>query len=88
MKFKTTAALTALLILAALVLGACGSSATSLGNSTDHAFLRMMVPHHTGAIAMARVELAKGFNAELKALARRIISAQEREVRAMRVQAS
>jgi uncharacterized protein (DUF305 family) len=49
----------------------------------DAKFIAMMVPHHDGAIAMAKVELAKGQNAELKTLAENIISAQEREVKAM-----
>lgn len=50
----------------------------------DAAFLRMMLPHHTGALVMAKAELAKGADPELKALAREIISAQEREIREMR----
>lgn len=53
----------------------------------DAKFIAMMVPHHEGAIAMARVELDKGANPELKALARTIISAQEREVKEMRAHA-
>jgi uncharacterized protein (DUF305 family) len=52
----------------------------------DSKFMQMMVPHHTGAIAMAKVELAKGNNAELKTLARNIISAQQREVKEMNAQ--
>lgn len=50
----------------------------------DPAFLRMMLPHHTGAVEMARIELARGADPELKALAERIIAAQEREIRGMR----
>lgn len=50
----------------------------------DPAFLRMMLPHHAGAITMARVELAKGEDPELKTLAKAIISAQEREIQEMR----
>jgi uncharacterized protein (DUF305 family) len=53
----------------------------------DAKFIAMMVPHHQGAIAMARVELAKGANPELKKLARHIITAQQREVRQMRAHA-
>lgn len=49
----------------------------------DRAFIDMMVPHHQGAIRMARVELAKGENAEAKRLARAIIAAQTREIEAM-----
>lgn len=49
----------------------------------DRAFVDMMVPHHQGAIRMARVELAKGKNGALRKLATSIISAQTREINAM-----
>lgn len=52
----------------------------------DAKFIRMMVPHHTGAIAMARIELAKGSSPQLKALAGDIIAAQQREVTQMGAQ--
>jgi len=53
----------------------------------DEEFIAMMVPHHEGAIEMARVEIEKGENSELKKLAEDIISAQEREIRQMRAHA-
>ena len=49
----------------------------------DRAFIDMMIPHHQGAIRMARVELAKGSDAKSKQLATAIIEAQAREIRAM-----
>lgn len=49
----------------------------------DAKFMQMMVPHHKGAIEMARVELDKGENPQLKELAKNIISAQQREVKEM-----
>lgn len=46
----------------------------------------MMLPHHEGAITMSRAELAKGKDAGLLRLARQIITAQQREISAMRRQ--
>lgn len=50
----------------------------------DRAFLQMMLPHHQEAIPMARAELERGEDPELKALAEQIIAEQEREIREMR----
>lgn len=50
----------------------------------DQAFIEMMIPHHEGAIEMAKVELAKGEDPELEALAQEISDAQKREIDAMR----
>jgi uncharacterized protein (DUF305 family) len=49
----------------------------------DRAFIDMMVLHHQGAIRMARVQLDEGLDAGLKALSRRIISTQSREIEQM-----
>lgn len=50
----------------------------------DEAFLKMMIPHHEGAVAMAEIEIAKGQDPDLKALAQEIQAAQEREISEMR----
>jgi uncharacterized protein (DUF305 family) len=49
----------------------------------DRKFIDMMIPHHQGAIRMARAELAKGRNAKLRSIARAIVTAQAAEIRQM-----
>ncbi len=49
----------------------------------DRQFIDMMVPHHQGAIRMARIELAKGKNARLRKIAEDVVLAQSREIRQM-----
>jgi uncharacterized protein (DUF305 family) len=50
----------------------------------DPAFIKMMVPHHEGAVEMAREELDKGQDPELKQLAQNIVESQQREIDQMR----
>ena len=50
----------------------------------ERAFFEQMLPHHEGAIVMARAELERGDDPELRALARTIIADQQREIAAMR----
>ncbi|WP_172329662.1 DUF305 domain-containing protein [Mangrovicoccus sp. HB161399] len=54
----------------------------STGNA-DADFLVMMIPHHQSALDMAKVELAHGTDPETRALAERIIAAQEQEISEM-----
>lgn len=54
------------------------------GAGFDRAFIDNMVPHHQLAVAMARVELARGKRPQVRALARAIISAQNDEITLMK----
>ena len=53
------------------------------GADGSRLFLQQMTAHHEGAVAMAKDELAAGENADAKALATAIISAQETEIATM-----
>ena len=54
------------------------------GTAFDKAFLTMMIAHHTGALAMAKIELASGADADAKALAQSIIDGQTKEITEMK----
>lgn len=53
------------------------------GNEFDLMFIDMMIPHHQGAVTMAREALTKAEHPEIKRLAQQIIDAQEREITQM-----
>jgi uncharacterized protein (DUF305 family) len=50
----------------------------------DCAFMEMMIPHHEGAIRMARAELRSGIHAELRRMSENIIDSQGFEIRQMK----
>jgi len=47
---------------------------------TDRDFVEHMMPHHEGAVAMARIELQYGKDPALKKMARDIIQSQNEEI--------
>jgi hypothetical protein len=51
----------------------------------DRDFVDMMVPHHQGAIDMARAELRYGHNEVLRRMAQEIIVTQQQEIAVMRL---
>jgi uncharacterized protein (DUF305 family) len=54
------------------------------GVEFDRLFLQSMIGHHEGAISMANTEIADGVNADAKALAKQIVTAQQAEIGQMK----
>jgi len=61
-----------------------GMSAPTYTGDTDKDFVAHMIPHHEGAVSMARVELEYGTDPDLKRLAESIIKAQNEEIAYMK----
>ncbi len=86
----------------ALALSACGSSdatpaaapassvqgVATTHNDADVTFVSDMAPHHSGAIAMAKLAAGQAGSAEVKDLARRIAAAQQPEIEKMKAMAA
>lgn len=66
------------------MMGAQVGDETAASPEIDELFINMMVPHHEGAVAMARIALERSQRAEIQEMANAIISAQEEEITQMR----
>ncbi len=53
------------------------------GEYSDKAFIDAMVPHHEGAVDMAKVALKNAQHEEIKRLSRDIVGSQEAEIKAL-----
>ena len=62
-----------------------GMEKAPMTGDPDHDFAAMMIPHHQGAVDMAKVELLYGKDPVLRRLAQEIIVTQEQEIEVMRL---
>ena len=59
-------------------------AAVPMTGDADRDFVGMMLPHHRGAIDMAKFELAHGKDPAMLKLARAIVAAQDKEIAEMK----
>jgi hypothetical protein len=58
--------------------------AAEMSGDPDRDFLAMMIPHHAGAVEMARLQLIYGRDPLVRRLAEEILASQQAEIEAMR----
>jgi len=64
-------------------MGGMSEGANGMTAMDEQQFLAMMIPHHQMAVDMAKAELGSGTNPKVKAIARRVIAAQDKEIAQM-----
>ena len=57
----------------------------AMNGNVDHDFAAMMIPHHKGAVDMAKAELMYGTNPVMRRLAQEILVDQQSEIDVMRL---
>jgi uncharacterized protein (DUF305 family) len=62
-----------------------GMKSAPMNGDIDHDFATMMMPHHQGAIDMAKAELLYGKDPVMKRLAEEIVVDQQSEIQAMQL---
>jgi uncharacterized protein (DUF305 family) len=60
-------------------------AATDPSGNRDVDFVTLMLPHHQGAVDMAKAELLYGENLQMRRLAQEIITDQESEIQLMQL---
>ena len=63
-----------------MMTGMDGMQKMQMSGNVDMDFAMMMKMHHQQAVEMAKMQLAHGKSADMKAMARRIIAAQNKEI--------
>lgn len=68
--------------------GVSAGGISAVHNDVDVAFIKDMTPHHAGALAMAELAPTRASNVQVKALAERIVAAQDPELQLMQQMAT
>jgi uncharacterized protein (DUF305 family) len=62
-----------------------GMTSAPMSGAVDHDFATMMIPHHQGAIDMAKAEVSYGKDPQMRRLAQEILVDQQSEIDAMQL---
>lgn len=62
-----------------------GMKSAPMNGNVDHDFASMMMPHHQGAIDMAKAELIDGKDPVMRRLAEEIVVGQQSEIEVMQL---